>query len=98
MGAVEGIENKANSVQLKLQLPTGTELGNKKCKPFHFIVLKENNFDRRNNKKFVWSRRWLLVVAQAVIWYWKTARILTIRLCVTLKQFTFVIIVICYTQ
>ena len=24
-----GIENKANSVQLLLQLPTGTELGNK---------------------------------------------------------------------
>ena len=28
-GWVSTIENKANSVQLKLQLPTGTELGNK---------------------------------------------------------------------
>ena len=32
----EGIENNANSVQFQLQLPTGTELGNKTLVPIFF--------------------------------------------------------------
>ena len=35
-GGVGEIDNKANSVQLQLQLPTRTELGNNSASKFYF--------------------------------------------------------------